>query len=193
LHERSKKKVSYDVEKLKACRIENLAYCSGRVDVEFCWLDPVPISLPLAGCRSLEVDRPPGTAGRRPRSDSLSILLFSDGPKEHYEALPVNGENLHLRLSKMEKLSFNRLDDYPRNRITKSAYPQTLLGHSLHIDRRRPVLSKPSILWLPLADRLTERVVPATSKNQRLEIRRTTSLLVASANFAQLCIVAESK
>jgi len=76
LYERSKKKVTHDIEKLKARCIEILAYWTGGVDVERCRLDAMPIGLPLAGCHSLEGGRAPGTARPRPGGDGPSILLF---------------------------------------------------------------------------------------------------------------------
>ena len=116
-------KGNHDIEKSKARSIENLAYCGGRVDVELGWPDVMPIGLSLAGRHSLGVGCSPGTFGHRPRAGGASILLFSDCPQEHYEALLVNGEDLHLRFSKLEKLFLGRPDDCPRHRLTKSAYP----------------------------------------------------------------------
>jgi len=168
--------VNHDIEKFKARSFQKLAYCAGRGDVEFGWPDVMPIGLPLADRCSLEVGRVPGAAGRRPRARGLSILLFWDCPEEYYEAFPVTGENLHLRLSKVEQLSLGRIDDQPRYCLTKSAYPQNLPGPPLYNDRRRLVLRKSSILWLPLADRRAERVAPTTRKDQRIEIGRSISL-----------------
>ena len=42
--------------------------------------------------------------GDPPRPDGPPILLFEDCPEEHCETFPANGENLHLRLSKVEEL-----------------------------------------------------------------------------------------
>lgn len=145
-----------------------MADCSGGGDVEFGRLDVMPISIPLARCHPLEMDRPPRTARYRPRSDRPPIMLFPDCPEEYYKAFPVNGENLHLRLSKVEKLSFDRLDDRPRDHSAKSANPQTLPGRSLHDDRRRLVLIKSSILRLPLANRRGEKVMPTPGRNHPL-------------------------
>ena len=153
--------------------------------MECCRLDAMPISLPLAGYHPLEVGCAPGTTGDRSRADGPSILLFQHSPEEHCEAFPVNGENLHLRLSKVEKLFSGRSDDHTRNRLTKSGYPQTPLGRSVHNDRRRLVSGKSSILWLSLADRHEERVVLTAWEDYRIEIGRLTSVLVASANFAK--------
>lgn len=143
---KKQEKVDDHTEESKARCTEDLANCTGRADVERCRLDAMPIGLSLAGCHSLEGSRAPGTARRRPRADGPSILLFQDCSEEHCQALPVNGENVHLCLSKVEKLFFDRPDDHRRDRLTKSANPQTLSGHSLHNDRGRPVLGKSSIL-----------------------------------------------
>ena len=180
MDERSKKKIDYDIKKLEARGNENLVDCTGGVNVESCRHLALPISLSLAGCRSLDVGRTPGTAGHRPRSIRLSILFFSDGPEEHYEAFLVNGEDLHLCVSKVEKLSFDRPDDHRRDRPTKSSYSQTLPGHSLHIYRRRSVLGKFSILWLSVADRHPEGIMLATWKDPQVEIGRSTSFPVPS-------------
>src|SRR5690606_21637971 len=71
-------------------------------------------------------------------------------------------------------------------RPTKSAYPQTLPGHSLHIYRRRPVLSKSSILWLSLACRRAERVVPATWKDPQVRDRK---INIPSCYLCEFCTV----
>jgi len=65
------KTVSDDVKKLKTGCTENLAFCTRRADVECRRLDAMPISLPLAGCHSVEVDCTARTAGCYPCSDRL--------------------------------------------------------------------------------------------------------------------------
>ena len=52
-----KKKASYDIEKLKTRSIEELAHFTGGVDVEHRRPAPMPISLPLVDCCSLDVAR----------------------------------------------------------------------------------------------------------------------------------------
>lgn len=151
--------------------------------MEFRRLNAMSLSLPLDGCESLEVGGAPGAARHRPRAHGPSILLFSDCPEEHHEAFPVNGKNLHLRLSKVEKLFLSRPDDCPRNRLTKSAYPKTLSGCPLYNDRGRPAPGKFPILRLSLEDRRAEKVVLAARKNHPLEIGRSTPLLIVSPNF----------
>jgi len=121
----------------------------------------MPISLPLACYHSVEVDCTPRAAGRYPRSDRPQILLLSDRPEEHRKAFPANRENLRLRLSEMENLFCDRADDYPWNHITKFTHPQTLLGHRVHNDRRRPISCKPPILSLSLANRRAEKFMPS--------------------------------
>ncbi len=90
---------------------------------------------------------------------------------------------MHLRLSKVEELFSDRFDGYLRDRLTKFTYPQTLSGYSVHNDRRRPVSGKFSVLWLSLADRRAERVVSTAWKDHRIEIWKSISFLVASANL----------
>ena len=136
--------------------------------MECCRLDAMPFSLPLAGCHPGEVDCTPGTAGYPPRADGSSILLFEDCPEEHCETFPANGENLHLRLSKVEELFLDRSDDHPRDRPAKSAYSQTLPGRPVHNDRRRSLSRRSSVLWLSLAYRREGRVVPAAWRDYRL-------------------------
>jgi hypothetical protein len=87
--------------------------------VECCRLDVLPISLSLACCHSVEVDCTYRTGGYYPRSDRPQILLLLDCPQEYSKAFPNNRENLHLRLSEVEKLFYDRADDYPRDRVTE--------------------------------------------------------------------------